>query len=71
MPVLDVKQAAAKIRQNEASYRFQSAEMGAVSRIDTNQVPSNSPIEDYMASGKIDLGKGGVWHCWAIYDGHG
>ncbi|PYI04608.1 protein serine/threonine phosphatase 2C, partial [Aspergillus sclerotiicarbonarius CBS 121057] len=42
-----------------------------VSRIDTNQVQSNNPIEDYMVSGKIDLGKGGIWHCWAVYDGHG
>ncbi|PWY75302.1 protein serine/threonine phosphatase 2C [Aspergillus sclerotioniger CBS 115572] len=71
MSVLDVKQATAKIKRNEASYKFQSGEIGTVSRIDTNQVPSNNPIEDHMATGKIDLGKGGIWHCWAIYDGHG
>ncbi|PWY88230.1 protein serine/threonine phosphatase 2C [Aspergillus heteromorphus CBS 117.55] len=71
MSVLDVKQATDKIKTNEASYKLQTGEIGAVSRIDTNQVPSNDPIEDYMASGKIDLGEHGVWHAWAVYDGHG
>ncbi|PYH95070.1 protein serine/threonine phosphatase 2C [Aspergillus ellipticus CBS 707.79] len=71
MTVLDVKQATEKIKRNEASYKFTTGEIGAVSRVDTNQVQSNSPIEDHIASDKIDLGKGGIWHAWAVYDGHG
>ncbi|MCJ1310451.1 hypothetical protein MMC25_004115 [Agyrium rufum] len=67
---LDLASASAKLRSGEASHTFSSGELGLVTRFDTIQYASNSPIEDYMAFATVDVGEGKQWHFWAVYDGH-
>lgn len=72
-PVLDLDAANEKLRASEQSFSLDSNSSSgesSVSRFDALRLPSNSPCEDELAFGTVDVGQKQDWQFWGVYDGH-
>lgn len=68
-PPLSLEAAVARLREKEGREEL-ILERDIPLRVDSLQLESGSPCEDFTSYYKLDVGREVEWHFWGIFDGH-